>query len=292
MGKSMQPQLLFLISRCIAFLVLGSALGLVGGIFSFSPTFTTILVLIVSLFMVAIGLQMLGVGHINTFPRIPKFAQLLKNTEKSHNKLSPVFLGILTFFLPCGITIVAQAQALTLGNPLTAGISMLAFSLGTLPPLLLIGTLSTKLYTNKRYSSFFSHFAGFVAILFGIFSINSQLNLLGLPSFNDLSHVLLDGSSEKQVAIVENKQLMQMEAKGFEYVPKEFTLKLNVPVRWEIYNSGAIGCANAVYAPGLYEEVILLKPGLNTFEFTPTNAGVYKISCSMGMVPPVYVTVK
>ncbi len=289
-GNSIKPQIMFLTSRTITFFVLGGLLGVLGAIFSISVGLSTTLILIVSLLMIVIGVQMLDILPKKAIPAFPRLSNILHTVEHKQGKAVPLFLGALTFFMPCGFTLIAQASALTMGSFSQAALSMLAFALGTLPPLILIGTASTKFYTNKKFSTQFSYFAGFLIIMLGITSLNAHLNILGLPSFSDLTHAL-QKKEAVQTQIVGGTQLMQMEAKGLAYSPTQFTLAANVPVRWEIYNSGALGCANAVYAPGLYEEVIVLKAGLNVVEFTPKEEGNYKISCSMGMVPPVYVTV-
>jgi hypothetical protein len=83
-----------------------------------------------------------------------------------------------------------------------------------------------------------------------------------------------------------------MEVKGFEYFPKVITIKAGLPTKFEITDNVSIGCARAVYARGLYPDVILLEPGLNTVEFTAPNAGTYQISCSMWMVEPITVVVE
>jgi len=91
--------------------------------------------------------------------------------------------------------------------------------------------------------------------------------------------------------VASTSQVMQMEVKGFEYFPKTITIKAAVPTKFEITDNGSIGCARAVYARGLYPDVILLEPGLNTVEFIAPAAGTYQISCSMWMVEPITVIV-
>jgi hypothetical protein len=85
---------------------------------------------------------------------------------------------------------------------------------------------------------------------------------------------------------------MQMEVKGFEYFPKTITIKAGIPTKFEITDNGSIGCARAVFARGLYPDVILLEPGLNSVEFIAPAAGTYQISCTMWMVEPITVIVK
>jgi heme/copper-type cytochrome/quinol oxidase subunit 2 len=47
-----------------------------------------------------------------------------------------------------------------------------------------------------------------------------------------------------------------------------------------------------MYLPGLYDEVLYLTGAETDAEFTPSQTGTFKISCTMGMVPPIIVTVE
>jgi copper chaperone CopZ len=66
----LQPYLLFNLGRILFFALLGGIIGLIGAKIKFSLGFTAILILLVSLLMVALGLQMLGVKY---FPKIPNY---------------------------------------------------------------------------------------------------------------------------------------------------------------------------------------------------------------------------
>ncbi len=63
-----------------------------------------------------------------------------------------------------------------------------------------------------------------------------------------------------------------------------------VPTTVSIENIDVLGCAQAMYMQGLYDEIIALSGPTAEVSFTP-QPGTYKISCSMGMVDPVIVTV-
>lgn len=272
------PFAMFNTGRLLSFAVLGATLGFLGEKIQVSQMLGTLLTITISIIMIILGLQYLGFS----WARKLHFSLFKINTQHKlyTHKWGPFALGALTFFIPCGFTLTAQANVLLMNNPLQAGLAMLAFSIGTLPSLLLISLGGVKLYSNQKFSKYFGYFVGMVILFIGIFTLKNQLNLTGL--FNP--------KPPKQ-STSRDYQLFQMEASEFEYLPREATLKVNVPVKWQIYNSGSYGCAQAVYAPGLYSRIVMLKPGLNEYEFTPTKKGVYKISCSMGMVSPILVTV-
>jgi plastocyanin domain-containing protein len=76
-----------------------------------------------------------------------------------------------------------------------------------------------------------------------------------------------------------------MNAQSSGYTPNSFKVKVGVPVRWEITDTGTSGCTNAVVSKGLFDGQIDLKPGQTSVkEFTPVKAGKYKFSCWMGMI--------
>lgn len=87
--------------------------------------------------------------------------------------------------------------------------------------------------------------------------------------------------------IVDGKQEIKMTALAVDYSPRNFKVKVGIPVKWEITSSGQSGCASgAVFANDLIESPIYLNPEqgqVKVVEFTPQNPGVYKFNCSMNM---------
>ena len=100
-------------------------------------------------------------------------------SEGRFNSLTPILLGMSTFFLPCGFTQSMQVYALTTGDVLSGAMTMLVFSLGTLPVLALISFASVKLSKNLQSGLFFKT-AGFIIIFFAIFNLLAALVAVGL----------------------------------------------------------------------------------------------------------------
>lgn len=287
------PFLLFNGARIVSFGVLGGLLGMLGGVVQFSLEATAFLTILISIFIFIIGMQMLGVTFFQKIPLNLTGQWINRVTDKPHlqNKIMPILFGAVTFFVPCGFTLIAQSQALRSGNFLEGMTILLAFALGTLPVLLVISLSSLKFNTDPRFSNSFRLLSGMLIVFFAIFTINAQIQVLNPSSlWRDQTPNLtapteiLDGDAQTQ--------LMQMEARGFEYYPEVITIKAHLPTRFEINSNGSLGCANAVYARGLYSEVILLNPGINVVEFTAPDPGTYQISCSMWMVKPITVVVE
>ena len=116
------------------------------------------------------------------------------------------------------------------------------------------------------------------------------MNILGLPSINDIKL-----PKKEQSVLAEDtdgKQILKIKADGFEYIPtSSTTIKAGVETTLVVDNQGIQGCATYMVGRGLFNGYIDLKPGENTITFTPKK-GTYKITCSMGMVSPITITVK
>ncbi|PIU15514.1 hypothetical protein COT20_01595 [bacterium (Candidatus Gribaldobacteria) CG08_land_8_20_14_0_20_39_15] len=293
----LQPHLMFNLGRVLGFAVLGAVLGLVGSKLQFTLGFAPFLVIVVSAVMILLALQMLGVKAIRKFQiTMPKSATRYIVDEKNFKgKEMPFIMGALTFFLPCGFTITAQGLALLSGNPVQAGLIMSFFALGTAPALMGIGLSAVKFSQKPHLSGRFAKIAGVIVLFFALFNINNQLNVLGYGGFAGLwenfsaqsnNNNSQNVQSEDGLApIVNGKQVLKMQASASGYKPNYFKIKVGVPVRWEIADTGTSGCTNAVISKSLFSGQISLTPGQTSVkEFTAQKTGKYRFSCWMGMV--------
>lgn len=178
--KKLEPHILFNAGRIISYTVLGGILGLIGSRLSLSFTLTTWLVVIVSLLMVGLGLQMLGIRAFRRFQiGLPKFiTRGIADEKKFQGKYMPFLMGAATFFLPCGFTITAQTVALLSANAIQGALIMGLFALGTAPILLLIGASSVKFLSKPHLALTFSKVAGFLVLFFALYNIYNQIQLL------------------------------------------------------------------------------------------------------------------
>jgi uncharacterized protein len=181
-SKKLQPHILFNVGRILSYGLLGGVLGLIGSRLSFSFTVTAWLVIGISLLMVILGCQMLGVAFLRKFQiGVPKFiTRKIADEKKFEGRYMPFAMGAATFFLPCGLTITAQTVALLSGSPIQGALIMGFFALGTAPMLLLIGISSVKFFSKPHMSLVFSRVAGFLVLFFALYNIWNQVNLLGL----------------------------------------------------------------------------------------------------------------
>lgn len=187
-GDKVRPQILFHVGRLVSFFVLGGIIGILGATFSLGGTGTFVLS-----FLVAIILLILGINLLDIFPwakklqpALPAFLGKHVNGLKTINHtLTPLLVGIATFFLPCGFTQSMQIYALSTGSFATASLIMFSFALGTLPVLALLSFSSTGIH-KKAQSGIFFKTAGIIVIFFGIFNLINSLVIAGIipPLFN------------------------------------------------------------------------------------------------------------
>lgn len=281
MLKKAQPHFMFNIGRVVGYAGFGLVLGAIGNYFQLSPVVSAMLVIGVSLVMILLGLQMVGIKALQRFQiKLPKsLTGKLSDESNFQGRFGPLLMGALTFFLPCGFTITAQALALASGNPIQGSLIMGLFALGTVPGLLAIGLSSVKLYSNPQRSKQFSLIAGMLVLFFAAFNINAQLNVLGVSTLS------IKSSASGSLPVLENgTQVIKITA-GSTYSPNRIVLRANTPTRWEVTANGISGCTNAIISRGLFTDQIDLVEGqVSTKEFTSPKPGLYKFSCWMGMV--------
>ncbi len=282
------PGLLFNVGRLVGYAFFGSILGVIGSAFSVSPLFSSVFIFVISLIMIMLALQMLGVKALERFKiSMPKkITRYVAYENNLKGGFMPFAMGAASFFLPCGFTVTAQGLALLAGSPIYSSLIMFVFALGTMPALLLITFSSFKLSRSKRWSESFLKVAGILVIFFSLYNLNAQLNVLGIRSFANLdAPKSIDINEDDLPQIIDGKQVIRMTANSSGYGPSYFKVRANMPVRWEITDTGSSGCTNAVISRSLFPGEIKLTPGETSIrEFTPTIPGRYKFSCWMGMV--------
>lgn len=286
-----KPTLYFNVGRVVSYTVLGGVVGGLGSFLTLSPRVNGIVSIVASLVMIILGFQLLKLfPWLSRFqPRIPKFiGHKIHGIGDSQNKLAPFMLGAGTFFLPCGFTQALQLYVLSKGDPVVGALTMLAFSLGTLPALLSLSAISS--FVKGTIQSYFLKFAGVVVILLGFFNVSNGLTLAGFDfnlasaiQRNNGSAVLAAATENTNVKVVDGKQIVQMKVSGLSYTPHQFTVLQGVPVEWQIDGTEAQGCAQVITVPSLGITEYLPKQGIKTIQFTPQQPGAISFSCTMGM---------
>jgi uncharacterized protein len=187
-GDKVRPQVLFHIGRLVSFFILGGAIGALGSVFHLGNTGTLALGILVALVMFILGINLLDIfpWAKNLQPTLPRFiSKHLLQIKKVNHTLTPLLVGVITFFLPCGFTQSMQIYSLTTGSPLTGALTMFVFALGTLPALAALSFASLGIQDKNKSGTFFKT-AGLIVIFFALFNLMGTLVSAGIlpPIFN------------------------------------------------------------------------------------------------------------
>ncbi len=181
-GDKTKPQILFHIGRLVSFFILGGVIGALGSVFTLSTTATFALGIIVGIVMLIMGTNLLDIFDKTKRAQIsmPKFiSKRAFAISKLNNSLTPLLVGVATFFLPCGFTQSMQIYTLSTGSFMSGALTMFAFALGTLPVLALVSFSSFSI-KNSKYSGIFFKTAGIIVIIFALINILNSLVVIGL----------------------------------------------------------------------------------------------------------------
>lgn len=273
--STIKPAFLYNLGRVISYTIFGAIVGGIGSIISFTGWMQSLIQLIASIFMIIMGLNML-----NIFPWLrklnPRMPKIFAKKFKSKNNNSPFFIGLLNGFMPCGPLQAMQIYAISTGSVTKGAISMFLFSLGTVPLMFGLGTLSS--YMSKKFSNKIMKFGAILVIVLGFSMFNNALALSGI-NFSQGS----ENDSGVKAEIQDNIQVVTTKLKGGTYEP--IIVEVGKPVKWKIQvsNGSLNGCNNKIIIRE-YEIEKSLEMGDNIIEFTPTEAGTYTYSCWMGML--------
>ncbi|WP_099205610.1 urease accessory protein UreH domain-containing protein [Scatolibacter rhodanostii] len=277
-SAALKPSLLYNTGRVVSYTAVGALVGALGSVVSFSGTLKGIIQILAGVFMVIMGLNMLNIfpSLRKLMPRMPKALAGKIYQEKQSGGHTPFFVGLLNGLMPCGPLQAMQIYALSTGSPVKGALSMLVFSLGTVPLMFGLGALSSVL--SKRFTAKVMSIGAALVVILGISMLGNGFSLSGV-SF------IPQAKSDNQTGIlIENGvQIVNttVSPRGYE----DITVQAGTPVKWTISApEGSLnGCNYAMFIPE-YEIQAPLDFGDNVIEFTPTETGTFPYSCWMGMI--------
>lgn len=299
------PIVLFLIAKLAAYTLLGFLLGGLGSMFQLSPAARAVLQIAIGIFMIGNALRMLNVHPLFRYFAFepPAFLRrkLRKSAANSRASLAtPVFLGLLTVLIPCGITQGMMAVALGTGDPLAGAALMFAFTLGTSPVFFAVAYFATRL--GSRLEKSFMTFVAVVMLVLGVWAVDSGLTLAGSPvSVTRLINNMRPATELETYqpgtwdpsgrdpaaevpgkADVDNMVTVKVEPGG--YFPGTVYVRASEPIRLKLVSSKVYTCALSFVIPSLNVQRELEPTGVAYIDI-PAQASGTKIpfSCSMGM---------
>ncbi len=171
--RLMIPHLMYNSGRVLTYTFLGLWFGLLGSSFKMVVIdYQSILFIFAGIFMILMGFDLLGLFNISTpksFPGFGTYKRLIGSLLHKTTAKNIFLYGLVLGFIPCGLVYIAGARAVAAGSAVGGMATMLAFGLGTIPALFVLG-LSANLITVRFRNIVFKIAAVFV-ILFGLFTV-------------------------------------------------------------------------------------------------------------------------
>jgi len=283
------PIFLFLLAKLVAYTLLGVLLGWVGKYLTLSPLTRAFLMIAIGVFMLGNALRMFNVHPIFRYFNVepPKFiTRYIRRTAKGTDTFTPLFLGVLTIFIPCGVTQAMMAAALATGSPLVGGAMMFAFTLGTSPVFFIIAYLTTEL--GSRLEKFFMRFVAITVLILGLVTLDGGLNLMGSPlSLQNFSRSLLPSesiSSAQASSPQSSNGQVTLNVENDGYFPKTLKANANTPIKLNLVTNKTYSCARDFVIPALDVYQLLPDTGTVQVNIPAQQSGTRMFfTCSMGM---------
>jgi sulfite exporter TauE/SafE len=277
---SLRPSLLYNLGRVASYTLVGALVGALGSVIAFDGFFKGVVQLIAGVFMVIMALILLGI-----FPWLRQFNITLPKSlgsfldNQRERSRSPLVIGLLNGLMPCGPLQAMQLYALSTGSALIGALSMLTFSLGTVPLMFGLGALGSLL--TQRFRQTATTIGAVLVAVLGFFMFSTGWNLSGFPNPLDALHPATPPAA--QVVVEDGYQVINNTLEPGTY--PDITVQVDLPVKWSIEAAeGSInGCNNRIFIPE-YDIEYPLRIGDNIIEFTPTKPGRYTYTCWMGMI--------
>ena len=263
---SIKKSLLYNIGRIISYTIIGGLIGLIGNIITVNDTINGIIIILTSLVMILMSLNMMNIINF----KLPH----IKLKYKPNNSF---LIGLLNGLMPCGPLQSMQLYALSTGSFFKGALSMLAFSLGTLPLMLSVGIFLSIFSKDKKI--LLNKIASVLILILSLSMLNRGISTLGIninsfnKNYNDyVKSTIIDDIQEVQINLTYGKYGDILVQKG-----KKVKLIINVDKKY------LTGCNDTVIIKefNIKQE---LKEGENIIEFTPNKIGTYSMNCWMNMI--------
>ncbi len=313
--------LLFLGAKTVAHAVLGFFLGALGAFLRLNALTRALLQFGIGVFMIGNALRMLNVHPIFRYFAFEPPAQITRYVRRTSKREAsfalPIFLGVLTVLIPCGISQTMMMAAMGTGNAWMGASLMAAFTLGTCP--VFFGVAYSAMRIGAKLEHTFMRVVAVVMVLFGLVALESGLNLMGSPlSASRLARSLRDDGATTSVVLIPTqvapepttvsqeivmepagdpiepditptpappeKQTIYVQAMQDSYLPPRQRALANVPAELVFITDFTRSCTRALVIRELGVETYLAESGRETFEVPPMAPGaVLRFSCSAGI---------
>ena len=283
----LSKSLLYHLGRIVSYTLMGAIAGALGSMFSFQGTLLVIFKILMGIMVILSGLRMFGVKTPSV--RVPVIPGAVKSFfAKCYKTDCPFLVGMLTVFMPCGPLQAMRLYALSTGSIVAGAISMLVFSLGTVP--VTFGLSAILSVFIKKAGRVLMRVSAVLVFVLGVSLIFGALGLNGT--------FLSDYTSSNTVVIASvcvTEQITE-QVVATDFVPGNtcpIMVQEAVPLKWTIHVEGK-------YLNPFNDEIIIpaynirqkLHEGDNIIEFTPAESGIITYANWLGLIGSRIKTVK
>ena len=129
--------------RAVSYTALGAAFGTLGTVMTYTLSMKSMLFTMLGLLVALLGLNMWGL--MPALPSLPGEQGTACRLPERLRRQTPLLVGLLTGFMPCGTLYAAWLCAMSSGSAAKGALLMLPFALGTVPLMLFFASLGALL---------------------------------------------------------------------------------------------------------------------------------------------------
>lgn len=283
--KSFWSAIFYNAGRILSYTGIGFVLGLIGSLAGGDANIGIPAVVQGALKFFAGALMVLmGMNMLNLFPALRRFTlRIPKNiairVQKRKAGSSAFVVGLLNGFMPCGPLQSMQIVALASGSPLSGAMSMLMFSLGTVPLMLGLGSIVSML--GRKFAGKVMTAGSVLVMVLGLAMLSQGSSLIGFPYTLAKSQTDAAAVTETTDSTAVQEIHSTLTSGGY----PDITVTAGVPVKWVIdVPKNALNGCNYKMLLSAYGIEHTFTEGENVIEFTPTKTGDIPYTCWMGMI--------
>lgn len=165
--------------RLASYTAMGAVFGALGMAISYTVQTKSIAFTMIGLFVAVIGINMWGLlpGLRSLMPQQSSFCSVTAGARR-RLAVRPLIVGLLTGVMPCGSMYAMWLLAMSAGGAGRGALIMLAFALGTVPLMLLFGSLGSLI--TRKYMKYMIKLSAVLVTAFGIKMLLGGLKMSGL----------------------------------------------------------------------------------------------------------------
>jgi sulfite exporter TauE/SafE len=280
-GAKYLTHLYYGVGKTLSYTIIGGLFGALGSVISFTPFMRGFAGLAAGIFLLLFGLATLRVfAPLARFQlKTPGFlmrwvgAALRRNTH-------PFVIGLLNgLMIICGPLQAMYVMAAGTGSPVEGARMLFVFGLGTLPLMMGFGFMASAL--SRQFAPGLVRASGLIVVALGVIMLNRGYAMM--TTGTDLHAGMNHAEHETSTLHRRGPAMIHTLLEGAGPVTEQPSLKADEAVDWMVGGDGLAACGSKISLPSLNLE-LAVQPGMNTFRFTPTQAGVLDWVCQSGNI--------